>query len=162
MSARTRGFTLMEVLLATAIAGVALVATTGAMSSAAVSKAELASQPAIAAALAREIATLAETLPRTPGGVTGVTSGADVLALDALHGAVFSPPILADRTAVDTLTEWEQRVTVELFALDDLDEPTGEDVSVEVSGQSQRLYRLTVSVRRLGEVEATVRCWCRP
>ncbi len=162
MKRSLQAFTLAEVLIAATIVAVALVAVSDSMSSATSSKAEFADQPAIAARLAQEIAVLAESLPRTPSGTTGVTAGANVVALDSLEGAVFSPPILADRTTDTALDAWEQSVDVDIFTLDNLESPTNESVTTALSGQAERLYRLNVTISRDGEVVDTFRSWCRP
>jgi hypothetical protein len=162
MSRRAAGFTLAEVLIAGTIAAVALVAVSTSMSAVTTSKAELADQPAIAARLAQEIAVLAETLPREPGGSTGATSAADVTALNSLEGAVFSPPIRADLSTDVALDGWQQSVDVEIFALNDLQNPTGESLGIALSAQAERLYRLSVTIRHDGQVVETFRSWCRP
>ncbi len=162
MTRSTRGFTLAEVLIAGTIMAVALVAVTTSMSAATSSKAELADQPMLAARLAQDIAVLAETLPRTPSGSSGVTSGSAVVALNSLDGAVFSPPIRADGSSDSTLTGWQQSVNVEIFTLDNLDTPTNESVMTALSTHAARLYRLSVSIRHDGQVIETFRSWCRP
>jgi len=162
MKRRSAGFTLAEVLLAGTICAVALVAVTSAMSSVTTSKAELADQPVQAARLAQDITVLAETLPRTPSGTTGATSGSAVTALDSLHNAVFSPPIRSDRTADSSLSGWKQAVTVEIFKLDNLNTPTTESVSTALSAQAPRLYRLSVTIWHGSQKLETFRSWCRP
>jgi len=162
MTRSTRGFTLAEVLIAGTIMAVALVAVTSSMSAATSSKAELADQPMLAARLAQDIAVLAETLPRTPSGNSGVTSGNAVVALDSLDGAVFSPPIRSDRSSDTSLAGWQQSVEVEIFTLDNLDTPTNESVATALSQQAERLYRLSVTIRHGGQVVETFRSWCQP
>jgi prepilin-type N-terminal cleavage/methylation domain-containing protein len=162
MSRRARGFTLAEVLFAATIVGVALVAVTNAMSSVTTSKAELADQPVQAAHLAQDIAVLAETLPRTPSGHTGATTGSAVTALDSLQGAAFSPPIRSDRSTDTSLAGWKQAVTVEIFKLDNLTTPTNESVGTALSQQASRLYRLNVTIWHGTQKLETFRSWCRP
>jgi prepilin-type N-terminal cleavage/methylation domain-containing protein len=148
--AADRGFTLVEVLVGAVIAGIALSAVSWTMVSAAEAKAVLSEDP-MPYLLAREIRELAGVLPRDPSGTVGVTRGSDVAALDSLHGAVFSPPLRADKTADAALSGWAQRVTLAVCALDAARTPTGESPTLGVGRTARRLYRLTVAVTHAGQ-----------
>jgi prepilin-type N-terminal cleavage/methylation domain-containing protein len=157
----TRGFTLVEVLLAALITGIALAAVSWTMASAAQAGSVISEDPR-AFLLAREIRELADTLPRQPSGAVGVTRGEDILALDSLHGAVFSPPLRSDRTRQTALTGWAQRVTLAVCSLDDPATPTGESPTLGLASSAKRLYRLTVAVTHDGEPVDRFEWWLAP
>ena len=158
---RRSGFTLVEVLLAALITGIALAAVSWTMNSAAQAEAVMNEDPR-AFLLAREIRELADTLSRQPSGVVGATRGSDVMALDSLHGAVFSPPLRSDRTEQLSLGGWAQRVTLDVVSLDHPSTPTGESPTLGLSSKAQRLYRLTVAVTRDGEPVDRFEWWLVP
>jgi prepilin-type N-terminal cleavage/methylation domain-containing protein len=155
------GFTLVEVLLAALIAGIAMAAVSWTMTSAAQAKSLLTEDPQ-AYLLAREIRELADSLPRQPSGVVGATLGSDVLALDSLHGAFFSPPLRSNRTAQVALTGWAQRVSLAVCTLDDLEAPTGESPTLGLARNAQRLYRLTVAITYSGQPVDRFEWWLTP
>jgi prepilin-type N-terminal cleavage/methylation domain-containing protein len=156
-----RGFTLVEVLVAAVITGIALAAVSWTMESAAKAKSVLSEDP-MAYLLAREIREMAEVLSRDPSGVVGVTRGSDVQALDSLQGAVFSPPVRADRSAAAALSGWAQRVTLAVCALDDLKTPTGESPTLGLGRTAKRLYRLSVAVTYAGQEVDHFDWWLTP
>jgi prepilin-type N-terminal cleavage/methylation domain-containing protein len=162
MTRHARGFTLAEVLIAAVLAAIGLVAATTALSAASSSKAALEDRPVIAANLAEELLALAETLPRSPSGVEGATEGVQVTGLDALHGAVFSPPLRADKSADATLAGWEQACSLEVYALDDLETPTGEDLATALAPHAARLCRLRVVVSCDDAEVETFSWWLTP
>jgi len=156
-----RGFTLVEILLAALITGIALAAVSWTMASAAQAQSVINQDPR-AFLLAREIRELADTLARQPSGVVGVTRGEDILALDSLHGAVFSPPVRSDRTKQAALTGWAQHVTLAVCSLDDPTTPTGESPTLGLASGAKRLYRLTVAVTHDGEPVDRFEWWLAP
>ena len=141
--------------------------------------------------LAREIRTLAGSLS-TDGAGTGVATSADeIVALDSLDGASFSPPIRADRTVMTELDGWTQQIDVALYDMNDAtgtsvaksstglasaaakvqDDSTGISsgrvaVSESVVGRlpvgSTHLYLLTVTILDQGETVASHEWWLRP
>ncbi|MHC4844787.1 MAG: PulJ/GspJ family protein [Planctomycetota bacterium] len=162
-AARARsGFTLLEVLVATAIVGIAFVAVTDAMSAATSSKRELDNPPFSATQLAREMHMLAKTLPRDPSGSVGAKVAADVQALDSLAGASFSPPLRADLTELPTMSGWKQEVALEVYALGDLTTPTLEDPTDAFGPHSDRLLKLIVTVKEGTEVQDAREWWITP
>jgi len=156
-----RGFTLIEVLLAALITGIAMAAVSWTMTSAAQAGSVNNEDPR-AFLLAREIRELADTLARKPSGAVGVTRGEDILALDSLHGAVFSPPLRSDRTKQAALTGWAQRVTLAVCSLDDPATPTGESPTLGLDSSAKRLYRLTVAITHDGEPVDRFEWWLAP
>lgn len=159
---RARGFTLVEILVATVIVGLAVVAASWAMSSAVTSKAVLAERPYEATLLAREIHELARALPREPSGVVGVTSAAQVLAIDSLVGATFSPPIRADGSLFPGMSGWTQDVSLALYDMDDLTTPTADDPRDAVPASADLLYKLRVRVLKDGSEVDTFEWWIAP
>ena len=159
--ALAHGFTLVEVLLAALIAGIAMAAVSWTMTSVAQAKSVLAEDPQ-PYLLAREIRELAESLPRAPSGLVGATRGVDVLALDSLHGAIFTPPLRSNRTSQAALAGWAQRVSLAVCTLDDLETPTGESPTLGLARGAQRLYRLTVAITYGGQPVDHFEWWLTP
>jgi len=85
-----------------------------------------------------------------------------VLALDSLHGAVFSPPLRSNRTAQAALTGWAQRVTLAVCTLDDLSTPTSESPTLGLARNAQRLYRLSVAITYAGQPVDRFDWWLTP
>jgi len=160
-TARSRGFTIIEILVATMLVGVALISTSWAMSSAARSKVVLEDRGFEAAMLAREIHEMAQSLPREPSGVVGVSKGADVEALDSLVGAVFSPPVRADGQTLSSKTGWSQSVDVKVCCLDDPSVKTDEALK-GLSKNEEKLYQLEVTVSYDGAAVDTFSWWLAP
>jgi hypothetical protein len=158
----TRGFTYFEVLMAAMIVGVALVSATWAMSSTARTKSVYGQYPATAGRIAREIHELAAGLAREPSGQLGATSGAEVLALDSLIGAVFSPPIRADGTPDDSFPSWAQEVDLAVYATSDLATPLDESAASGLPPDSGMLYRLEVRVTEGGAEVGRFHWWITP
>jgi len=150
------GFTFLEVLLATLVVGTMLVTATTALSAAVVTQDALVGEPITAWGLAREIHSLALVLPRTEGDGVPATTGSEVLLLEDLDGAEFSPPIGADTAAVAGTTGWSQEVLIASVNLADpavlAADPTADDT----------LLRLTVTVREGAGVRGTYVWWLNP
>jgi prepilin-type N-terminal cleavage/methylation domain-containing protein len=112
------GFTLIEVLIAILLVGLAivsLVSANGAFTQANGAGAELSTAEFLIVQI-RELSTVLKVIddPNTPtfGPETGETL-ADYDDLDDFHGAVFSPPISADRNPLTDLGAYSQQITVE-------------------------------------------------
>jgi hypothetical protein len=131
------------------------------MASAAQARTALSEEP-LAFLLARELRELAETLPREPSGGSPATSASEILALDTLDGAVFSPPLRANGSADSTLTGWSQETSLALCALSAPSVATAEDPRAGVQGNAERVYRLTVSVRHQGALVDSFDWWLTP
>ncbi len=156
-----RGFSLIEVMLATLLMGYAI-ASMNALFTAGQSKAAMNSTPTNARFLANEIRLLAQLLPKEPSGTSAVTSPDDVVALDSLHGAVFSPPILANLSEYENMDDWEQSVAVRVAALA-APEATGTALtSAGISKQAASLFEVQVTVSFDGEVIDTWTWWVKP
>jgi prepilin-type N-terminal cleavage/methylation domain-containing protein len=158
---RQNGFSLAEVLIATVIASYAMMSSwsvNGAVSA----KYAMDADPIEAAQLAREIYECAELLPTTPSGTTGVTAGADVVALDSLIGASFSPPIFADGTPNTAYAGWTQQVSLDVHALADLGTKTADDPTAGLGSNDGKLYKLTVKMLKAGVEQDTFSWWISP
>jgi prepilin-type N-terminal cleavage/methylation domain-containing protein len=142
---RTAGFTLIEVLLA-AVVIVLAIASSQAVFTTASAKVAYADDSLSARQLAREIRQMAQMLPRESVGSTVVTDAADVVALGSLQGASFSPPIMADGTELSGLTNWEQRIELEVVTLDAPGTRQLTDPRTALSVTSACLYRLKVKI----------------
>jgi hypothetical protein len=150
------GFTFIEVLLATLVVGTMLVTATTALSTAVVAQDTLVGEPITAWGLAREIHSLALLLPRTAGDGLPAATGSDVLLLEDLDGADFSPPIGADKASLTGTTGWSQDVLIESV---DLADP---EVLAADPAADDTLLRLTVTVREGAEVRGTYVWWLNP
>jgi len=143
-----RGFTLLEVLIATVLVGVAVVSTSWAMAAATRVKLETeATAPVTATMVAQEIYELAKRLPAEPSGVVGATRLEDALALDSLVGAVFSPPIRADGSAFVGVDDWSQEVDLEVYGLSDLETKAVQSALDGLSGSDPQLFQLVVVIK---------------
>ncbi len=162
--ARTRaGFTLLEVLVATVLVGVAVVSTSWAMTAAARAKVERElADPISAELVAQEVYELAKSLPSEPSGTHGVTDPAGVVALDSLVGAKFSPPIKADGTADTSLAGWGQVVDLSVYGISDLDSATLDSALTELGKGDPKLFQLCVTVTKDGAEVDTWRWFLTP
>ena len=157
-----RGFTLFEVLVAAMVLGLAFTSATWAMSATARTKALHAGNSSQALRVAKELYELAQGLPTEPSGVTGATSGAELLALDSLIGAQFSPPLRADGSADPDLVGWSQQTELSVIAVDAPATPLGDAPGGGLPVDAQKLYRLSVRVLQ-GDVElGTFDWWITP
>jgi prepilin-type N-terminal cleavage/methylation domain-containing protein len=112
------GFTLIEVLIAMMLVGLAivsLISANGSFTQANGAGVELSTSEYLIEQI-RELSTVLKVIddPNTPtfGPETGETL-ADYDDLDDFHGAVFSPPISADRNPLTDLGAYSQQITVE-------------------------------------------------
>ncbi len=113
-----RGFSLIEVMIAVLLVGLAiaaLVASNGALTRANSAGTDLSTAEFLIEQI-RELTTLLPVVdPETDDSVFG-PEGAETLAsyddLDDFDGAVFSPPIGADRNGLDNFDAFSQQVTV--------------------------------------------------
>jgi prepilin-type N-terminal cleavage/methylation domain-containing protein len=156
------GFTLIEVLVTAAIVGTTLVASSWALAGAALARETLQEAPYTASLLAKEIHSLALTLPKSPSGKPGATKAADVEALDSLIGARFNPPIRANLVTSTALKDWTQSVDVAIFDTSDLTTPNSDDPAAGISLGDQKLYRLTVTIEDGGAVADDFVWWIAP
>jgi prepilin-type N-terminal cleavage/methylation domain-containing protein len=114
-----RGMTLLEVTLATVVAGVGMSAAMSALSQAAIFKTAQSSGSVIADELAKGIHVLALSLPRDTWDGSPATSAANLDVFEDLGGAVFQPPVTAGRFVRADLPGWSQRAVLTKVALDD-------------------------------------------
>ena len=159
---RTAGLTMAELLITAAVMGSSLVAVSWAMTATARTHAAYGDADGPAFFLAKEIHELAEGLPRAPSGDVGATSADDVAALDSLVGALFSPPILADGNAVDGFDDWSQDVSLSVFSVDDLSQPTADDPADGLPPDASKLYRLQVDISNAGDEVDSFHWWITP
>jgi hypothetical protein len=157
---RRSGFTLIEVLLATVLIVLAIASSQAVFMSAS-ARVAYADDSLSARQLAREIHQMAQTLPRETTAATLVTSAADIVALGSLHGAVFSPPLMADGTELSALTDWEQRVTLEVVTLGDPGTSEIVDPRTALSHDTPNLYRLKVTIFQNNSEVDSFRWWLR-
>ena len=150
------GFTFIEVLLATVILGTVLVAATTSLTGSVQAQDIMVGEPVAALGLAREIHSLALVLPRTAGDGVPATTGSEVLLLEDLDGAQFSPPIDAAKRTLASATGWSQQVLIEAVDLASPDQLAADATSAGA------LLRLTVTVREGAVVVGTYVWWINP
>ena len=113
------GFTLIEVLIAILLVGLAivsLISANGAFTQANGAGVELSTAEFLIEQI-RELSTVLEVIDPNTGVATFGPEASETLAdyddLDDFHGAVFSPPISADRNSLTDLSAYSQQITVE-------------------------------------------------
>ncbi len=156
------GLALAEVLFAAGVLGLVVVSAAWSMTVSARSLTGLAEDSLLPRMLAREIHELAQTLPRVPSGTTGASNGADVVALDSLIGAVFSPPLLSDLSTDTSLVGWSQQVSLDVVDLSAPSTPTADDPAAGLPVDGTLLYRLNVSVWSTEGEQDSFSWWLTP
>ena len=129
------GFTLIEVLIAILLVGLAivsLVSANGAFTQANGAGAELSTAEFLIEQI-RELSTVLEVIDPNTGMATFGPEASETLAnyndLDDFHGAVFSPPISADRNSLTDLGAYSQQITVENVSASDFEQVVGNHTS---------------------------------
>jgi prepilin-type N-terminal cleavage/methylation domain-containing protein len=156
------GFTFIELLVTAVVIGTAFVAATWSMSATMRTKAIYDKETSPAFFLAKEIYELADGLPREPSGITGVTALDDVVALDSLIDASFSPAVLASGAVAIGLEDFSQHVSLAVFDMSDPDTPTADAPEDGLPVDGNKLYRLDVLIRENGEDLDTFQWWINP
>ena len=158
----SRGFTFLELLITAVVLGSAFVAATWSMSATMRTKAIYDREDSPAFYLAKEIHELADGLPREPSGVTGATAIGDVVALDSLVGASFSPPVLSSGIEANGYDTFSQHVTLAVYDMDDPTTPTADAPEDGLVADGDKLYRLEVLVRENGQDLESFHWWINP
>ena len=129
------GFTLIEVLIAILLVGLAivsLVSANGAFTQANGAGAELSTAEFLIEQI-RELSTVLEVIDPNTGTATFGPEASETLVnyndLDDLHSAVFSPPISADRNSLTDLGAYSQQITVENVNATDFEQVVGNHTS---------------------------------
>ncbi len=141
---REYGFTLIEVLIAILLVGLAivsLISANGAFTQANAAGAELSTAEFLIEQI-RELTTVLAVIDPNTGTSTFGPEASETLAdyddLDDFNGASFSPPISADRNALTDLSAYTQQITVENVSASDFEQV--------VSNHSSFFVRVTVQV----------------
>jgi prepilin-type N-terminal cleavage/methylation domain-containing protein len=129
------GFTLIEVLIAILLVGIAivsLVSANGAFTQANGAGVELSTAEFLIEQI-RELSIVLEVIDPNTGTATFGPEASETLAdyddLDDFHGAVFSPPISADRNTLTDLSAYSQQITVENVNASDFEQVVGDHSS---------------------------------
>ena len=129
------GFTLIEVLIAILLVGLAivsLVSANGAFTQANGAGVELSTAEFLIEQI-RELSTVLEVIDPNTGITTFGPEASETLAnyndLDDFHGTVFSPPISADRISLADLGAYSQQITVENVSASDFEQVVGNHTS---------------------------------
>jgi prepilin-type N-terminal cleavage/methylation domain-containing protein len=129
------GFTLIEVLISIMLVGLAivsLISANGAFTQANGAGVELSTAEFLIEQI-RELSTVLEVIDPNTGMATFGPEAAETLAdyddLDDFHGAVFSPPISADRNSLTDLSAYSQQITVENVNASDFEQVVGNHTS---------------------------------
>lgn len=141
---RKDGFTLIEVLIAILLIGLAivsLISANGAFTQANGAGVELSTSEFLIEQI-RELTTVLPVIDPNTGTSTFGPEASETLAdyddLDDFNGASFSPPISADRNALNDLSAYTQQITVENVSASDFEQV--------VSNHSSFFVRVTVQV----------------
>ncbi|MHC4244189.1 MAG: type IV pilus modification PilV family protein [Planctomycetota bacterium] len=125
------GFTLIEVLIAILLVGLAivsLISANGAFTQANGAGVELSTAEFLIEQI-RELSAVLEVIDPNTGTTTFGSEASETLAdyddLDDIHGAVFSPPISADRLPLTDLGAYSQQITVENVSASDFEQVVG-------------------------------------
>ena len=129
------GFTLIEVLISIMLVGLAivsLISANGAFTQANGAGVELSTAEFLIEQI-RELSTVLEVIDPNTGMATFGPETSETLAdyddLDDFHGAVFSPPISADRNSLTDLSVYSQQITVENVNASDFEQVVGNHTS---------------------------------
>jgi prepilin-type N-terminal cleavage/methylation domain-containing protein len=147
LKGRRQGFTLVEVLVASAIVGIMFVCLLEAFR-VGLTMLEHSQRLTIASSLAEEVHQMTLTLPLAdPSDALhwGLESGETAAAcddVDDLDGQTFSPPVKADGTPIAGLAQYAQRVTV--VSVSDA------NYNQVVANGASTVYRVTVVISRSG------------
>ncbi|HEX41519.1 MAG TPA: type II secretion system protein [Phycisphaerales bacterium] len=154
---KTHGFTLVEILVAVALVGIAFVALIASNRAFTVANGQ-AIDISTAEFLAEQLRELTAALPVVDPQTTTSTFGPEegTLAgyddLDDFDGAVISPPIDAGRVAMSELAAFTQRITVENVS--------GSDFTQVVGNHTTPFVRVTVDILMNGRTITSTR-WIR-
>lgn len=128
---RQEGFTLIEVLIAILLIGLAivsLISANGAFTQANAAGAELSTSEFLIEQI-RELTTALPVIDPSTGTSTFGPEASETLAnyndLDDFNGASFSPPISADRNNLADLSAYTQQITVENVSASDFEQVVG-------------------------------------
>ena len=126
------GFTLIEVLIAILLVGLAivsLISANGAFTQANGAGVELSTAEFLIEQI-RELSAVLEVIDPNTGVATFGPEASETLAnyddLDDFHGEVFSPPISADRNSLADLNAYSQQITVENVSASDFEQVVGD------------------------------------
>ncbi len=158
-SVRCAGLTLLEVMGATIVLSMAVVSSSYVMSQATTTRASMHAGPIDAALLAAHIHEAALGLSREPSGLGIATSGSDVLALDTLDGAVFSPPIDAQLEVIPASTGWAQHVDLRIV---DPADPENSRALTTADSMGEEVIELVVTISEFGRSKGEFTWWLTP
>ena len=152
-----KGFTLVEILIAVLLVGLAIASLVGgnaALTMANGAGADMSTAEFLAEQIRELIAMVAMVDPETTPVEFGAeeASMADYDDVDDFDGMVFSPPINATRAQLSAFTGFSQRVTVENVSASDFEQV--------VTDNSSDFVRVTVEVQLNGKSLSTV-SWIR-
>ena len=160
---RQRGFTITEVLVTTALVGTAFVATSWLTTSATRSQETYKrSQQVDTLQLAREIREMAMALRNEELAVAGPASlPEDIVALDSLDGATFSPPLRADGSVMTHLSGWSQRIDLSTAAKSNMQMKLSNTLAKPAKGSGE-MYKLEVTIVEGVDDVASYEWWIKP
>ena len=157
----TRGISFVEVVVAAGIVGMVFVTASWALTEVNITSHVKASDPPIAAALARDIHQLALTLPTQVTGAAAANTAGKVGNLETLDGARFNPPIDAMLGTHTELMGWSQDVDLQVYDILDLSAPVSGGLT-DAPAHDESLIKLTVVVSQRGVPAGNYVWWLTP
>jgi prepilin-type N-terminal cleavage/methylation domain-containing protein len=158
-NAKPRGFTLIEVMMAVMLIGLAivsLVASSGAFTRYNAMGVDLSTAEFLIEEIRELTAPLSVVDPVSGKAVFGAETGETTLAayddIDDFNGQSFNPPVDAERTQMPEFVAYTQQVTVQNV--------TPADLTVTAANHSTDLYRVTVAITKAGRTIASA-SWIR-
>jgi len=146
---RAAGLSLVEVLVASAVLGTVVVAATHSLTATVTMQDVTQERPTTAFELAREMFRIAQTLEQAPGDGQPATRPDELVLLEDLDGASFSPPLDGRKQEQTGLSDWTQRTFLRRV---DLADPTTTD-------DEGQLHELTVVVDEGQDTVGSYRWW---
>jgi hypothetical protein len=79
-----------------------------------------------------------------------------------LIGANFNAPIRAGLQTITSLSDWTQKVNLQIFDTSDPTTASSDDPAAGIRLGAQKVYRLTVTIEQSGTVADTLAWWITP
>ncbi len=147
--------------MGTLVVSLVVVSASWAVSQASTSKHVHEESPINAALLAKEIHELALSLTTAASGKGAAATPGEVVALESLDGASFSPPLDSELEELADNKGWTQNVSVSVYDLTDLETPVSAKF-ISATKSSAALFKLSVQISNGNQDMGTWWWWVNP